>query len=108
MKYIRIFVVLIFGMAVFSSSLHADTKKGQRLYLKNCKKCHGNGAEGAVLHTQAEWKKLFANDAQGMIDAHKGTTGEKKITPKFLKKRGKHLFDFLHEYASDSGNVPSC
>lgn len=43
-----------------------------------------------------------------MVNAHKGTNGEKKMSPKFFEKNGEHIFDFLHEYANDSGNVPSC
>jgi hypothetical protein len=43
-----------------------------------------------------------------MVEVHKGTEGEKKMSPKFFEKTGEHIFDFLHEYANDSGNVPSC
>jgi len=108
MKFNRIIVAILFGVFAFFSSAQADVKKGQKLYLKACKSCHGNGTKGAALHSQAEWKKLFENNAQGMVDAHKGTKGEKKMSPKFFEKRGSDIFDFLYEYANDSGNVPSC
>jgi len=108
MKFNRLVVTVLFSMVAFFATAQADAKKGQKLYLKACKKCHGNGTKGAALHSQAEWTKLFANDAQGMVDAHKGTAGEKKMSPKFFKKKGSDIFDFLHEYANDSGNVPSC
>ena len=108
MKFNRLVVAVLFGMVAFFSTVHADAKKGQKLYLKACKACHGNGTKGAAMHSQAEWKKLFENGAQGMVDAHKGTAGEKKMSPKFFEKKGPDIFDFLHEYANDSGNVPSC
>ncbi len=108
MKFNRLVVTVLFSMVAFFSAAQADAKKGQKLYLKACKACHGNGTKGAAMHSQAEWTKLFENDAAGMVEAHKGTKGEKKMSPKFFKKRGQHIFDFLHEYANDSGNVPSC
>lgn len=108
MKFNRLAVTAILGACVFFSTAHADVKKGQKLYLKACKECHGNGTKGAAMHSQAEWKKLFENNAKGMVDAHKGTDGENKMSPSFFEKNGEHIFDFLHEYANDSGNVPSC
>ena len=108
MKFNRLIVAVLFGVVAFFTTAQADVKKGQKLYLKACKNCHGNGTKGAAMHSQAEWKKLFADGATGMVDAHKGTPGEKKMSPKFFEKSGEHIFDFLHEYANDSGNVPSC
>ena len=108
MKFNRLVVAVLFGMVAFFSTVHADAKKGQKLYLKACKNCHGNGTKGAAMHSQAEWTKLFANGAEGMVNAHKGTEGEKKMSPKFFEQKGQDIFDFLHEYANDSGNVPSC
>ena len=108
MKFNRLMIAVAFSAVALFTTAQADVKKGQKLYLKACKSCHGNGTKGAAMHSQAEWKKLFANGAEGMVNAHKGTPGEKKMSPKFFEKAGEHIFDFLHEYANDSGNVPSC
>jgi len=97
-------------MGLFSTSASASIKKGSKLYLKNCKKCHGNGAKGAAMHTQAEWLKFFENDAAALVEAHKSDEKAMKFfnKKKFKTKYAPNLKDFLHEYGSDSGNVPSC
>ena len=100
-------VALLVG-TVFVPSLSADIKKGQKAYLKQCKKCHGNGTKGAAMKTQEEWSTAFADNNSGFKHWHKGTKGEKYAEGKKFKKYAPHLKDFLHEYASDSGNVPSC
>lgn len=93
---------------MFASTANADIKKGQKAYLKQCKKCHGNGTKGAAMKTQEEWAAAFADDGAGFKAWHKGTKGEKYAEGKKFKKYAEHLKDFLYEYASDSGNVPSC
>ncbi len=101
--------LVAFGM--LSSVAYADgnIKKGQKTYLKKCKKCHGNGTKGAAMHSQDEWTALFADDAKAMIDAHKDDKKSKKyFGSKKFKKYAPHLKAFLWEYANDSGNVPSC
>lgn len=95
---------LLFG----ASAAMADAGKGQKFYLKMCKKCHGNGTKGAAMKTQDEWEELFEENGAMIIDAHKGTKGEALFNGDQFKKRAEHLKDFLYEYGSDSGNVPSC
>ena len=102
-----ILVALLFSSA-FTSTLSADIKKGQKAYLKQCKKCHGNGTKGAAMKTQDEWEAAFTDENAGFKVWHKGTKGEKYANSKKFKKYAPHLKDFLYEYASDSGNVPSC
>jgi len=99
----------IVAVGLLSSTASANIKKGSKIYLKKCKKCHGSGAKGAAMHTQDEWAALFANDAETIIAPHKGTKAEKYFAKdKFKTKYAPHLKDFLYEYGSDSGNVPSC
>lgn len=86
----------------------ADIKKGQKAYLKQCKKCHGNGTKGAAMKTQDEWEEAFEDDAEIFKEWHQGTKAEKYSQGKKFKKYAPHLKDFLYEYGSDSGNVPSC
>jgi cytochrome c5 len=102
---------LLLSIATFASlatSANAEIKKGQKGYLKTCKKCHGNGTKGASMHTQDEWTELFADEAELIKEKHEGTKAEKFFGKKKFKKLAPHLKDFLFQYGSDSGNVPSC
>lgn len=96
------------AILVCVSSAQADIKKGQKAYLKQCKKCHGNGTKGSAMQTQDGWTAAFENDAEVFKKWHAGTKGEKYTNSKKFKRSAPHLKDFLFQYASDSGNVPSC
>lgn len=97
------------ALGFFSSAANADIKKGQKAYMKTCKKCHGNGTKGAALKTQAQWKAAFANDAKIFKEWHKDDKKANKfVHSKKFKKLAPHLKDFLYQYGSDSGNIPSC
>jgi len=100
---ITLFTVVI-GLSFVSTSLFASSSKGQKIIIKKLKKpCGFNGAVLAKKHTQFEWKALE--------DAGKLNDELVKICPKaksIKKKYVKHVYDFLYNYASDSGNVPSC
>lgn len=91
-----------------TSTLNADIKKGQRAYLKQCKKCHGNGTKGAAMKSQDEWEELFDENGKMIKAAHAGTKGELYINGTKFEKSAPDLKDFLYEYGNDSGNVPSC
>ncbi|WP_458700116.1 hypothetical protein ACKGJI_09830 [Sulfurospirillum sp. 1307] len=113
MKRLLALLITAFMMVgVMSSSALADAAKGQKYYLKYLKKTTGiNGAKFAVQHTQAEWKALFANGGEKFIDEYSAKYPKAKAffaKDKFKKKYMKHIADFCIEYASDSGNVPSC
>ncbi len=106
MKY---FVLVVLSLILGVSSASADIKKGQKVYLKKCKKCHGNGTKGAAMKSQDEWEEAFEDDAEIFIEWHKGTKAEKFVSgDKFKTKYAPNLKDFLYEYGNDSGNVPSC
>ena len=105
---IKSVLVALLLSSAFVPTLSADIKKGQKAYLKQCKKCHGNGTKGAAMKTLEEWTAAFVDDNAGFKAWHKDTKGEKYANGKKFKKYSEHLKDFLYEYASDSGNVPSC
>jgi len=101
-----LFVALI-GLTFATTTVSADAGKGQKIILKKLKKaCIKAGIEnGGVLakkHTQAEWKAIQESDK---LNDELATLcpGAKKLKPKYAV----HTFDFLYNYASDSGNVPS-
>ena len=102
-KFTKLALAALLGLAVFSTTASADVKKGQKLYMKKMKAaCGFTGAKFAAKHTQDEWEAIkgagkFAEEAA-------------KICPglKLKDKYVPHIYDFAYEYASDSGNVPSC
>lgn len=98
--------VIAFGMMATTAS--ADIRKGQKIYLKTCKNCHGNGTKGAAMHTQAEWEALFANGGEKIIAKHTGSKVEGYFGGSGFSGSAQDLRDFLFEYGNDSGNVPSC
>ena len=93
--------------AIMAAPAFASVEAGQKLYLKSCKSCHGNGVKGSSMATQAGWDKWFTNDGAPLIDKHKATPAAAYFNGAF-KNQQKDLHDFLKEYGSDSGNVPAC
>lgn len=104
----KIALIAAAAMAFVATDACAGVEKGQKLYLKACKACHGNGVKGAAMNTQAGWDKVFANGAKSLVDKHQK---DPKAAAYFNGAFGNHkddLHDFLKEYGSDSGNVPAC
>ncbi len=102
-KFTKLAVAALFAFAVVSTTASADVAKGQKLYSKKLKAaCGFTGAKFAAKHTQDEWAALKES----------GKIGEEIATlcpgAKFKDKWADDIFDFANEYASDSGNVPSC
>ena len=102
-KTTKIAVAALLGLAVLSTTASADANKGKKLYMKKMKSaCGMSGAKFSAKHDQAGWEKIkgagkFAEEAA-------------KICPG-LKLKDKYIndvYDFAYEFASDSGNVPSC
>lgn len=110
-KVIGLLVTVLFIAGFMSTNALADASKGQKYYLKYMKNDSGmNGAKFASQHTQAEWKALFDDKAEKFVAEYskkypgldaflKGDKFEKFIPD---------IKDFCIEFASDSGNVPSC
>ncbi|MBP6163535.1 MAG: cytochrome C [Aliarcobacter sp.] len=106
MKLLKVIMAGTLALGIATSSLSADAVKGQKLYSKLLKDpCGMTGAKFAAKHSQEEWKALKAS----------GKFEEEviKICPNV--KAGdikdsvqEHIIDFAVEFASDSGNVPSC
>ncbi len=97
-------LIAFMGLFVFTNSAFADAAKGQKIIIKKLKKdCGFNGAVLASKHTQDEWKKI--NDKGALNDEIL------KLCPKASPLKDSyipHVYDFLFDYASDSGNIPSC
>jgi hypothetical protein len=103
-KFTKLALATLLGMAVMTTTASADADKGQKIYSKKLKEtCGMTGAEFAAKHTQDEWTAIV--DESKLADEITTVCGEGAAVKE--KKLG-HLGDFVKEYASDSGNVPSC
>ena len=99
----KLAVAALLGLALLSSTASADVKKGQKIYLKKLKApCNMGGAKFAHIHTLDVWESIH--------EAGKFAAEVTKICPKakIKSKYVPHVYDFVYEYASDSGNVPAC
>ena len=47
-KSTSVLLASVVALGMFASTANADIKKGQKAYLKQCKKCHGTGTKGAA------------------------------------------------------------
>jgi hypothetical protein len=105
-KLLKLVLAAGVAMMLVNTTASASVKKGQKLYAKKLKKaCGFSGAKMAAKHSQDDWTSLkengkLANEIQTICPSAK----EKSLKGKYLD----HYYDFFNEYASDSGNVPSC
>ncbi len=101
---IKIALAALVMLTMSATTLSADVAKGQKLYLKKLKgACGINGAKMATKHTQDEWEAVKDNLAEE-IKSICPKAKDSALKDKYLQ----HYYDFFYEYASDSGNVPSC
>ena len=103
-KLLSILFVLIIAVGFVSAPAFADVQKGQKIFIKLMKRdCGFTGGEMAKKHTQEEWKAI--NDAGKLNEEMlKECPEAKPLKDRYLP----HVYDFLYNYASDSGNVPAC
>ncbi len=102
-KLLTLIFAVVVGLSFVSTASFAGAAKGQKLFIKKMKKpCGFSGGVMAKKHTQGEWKAIQ--------DAGKLNDELISFCPKAKPLKAKyvsHVYDFLHNYASDSGNVPS-
>ena len=106
MKLLKIVIAGALALGIASTSLSADSVKGQKFFSKLLKEpCGMTGAKFAAKHTQEEWTQIkeagkFGDEIIKICPNVKaGDVSESAI---------EHIFDFSKEFASDSGNVPAC
>ena len=106
MKLLKILAASTLALAIASTTSFADVTKGQKAFIKFLKEpCGMDGAKFALKHTQAEWRQIKADgkaEAEIMKICPNVKAGD--IKEALLD----HVMDFSIEFASDSGNVPSC
>lgn len=104
MKKLTVLITLALFLGFAVSPAFADVNKGQKIFIKMMKKpCGFNGGEMAKKHTQAEWEEINANGSLNE-ELLKQCPDAKPLNERYLP----HVYDFLYNYASDSGNVPAC
>lgn len=100
----KLLTVLI--TSLITTSLYADIDQGKKIYMKKLKSpCGIKGTDFTGKHTQDEWENIYEsgkykNEVLKLCPKLK----EEKLKDKWIKD----LYHFSWEYASDSGNVPSC
>jgi hypothetical protein len=106
MRLLKIIMTGSLVLGVAATSLSADAVKGQKLFSKILKDpCGMTGAKFAAKHTQDEWKELKASgkfEAEVIKICPNVKAGD--LSPSAIE----NIIDFSIEFASDSGNVPSC
>lgn len=97
---------------VFLVSLEGAVYKGHILYVKQCKKCHGQGQVFITSKNQATWERMMSNNGEPVAKLHLYSEDAKEVHDYFgsraWQRHANDLRDFMVEYASDSGNVPAC
>jgi len=92
-------------LSLGSTVANASAAKGQKLYQKKLKKvCGMNGGVFAAKHTQDEWDEIGVDGMAKEIKKFCPNVKSKSLRSKYLKD----YLDFVHDFASDSGAVPSC
>jgi len=102
-KMTKLALAALLGMAVLSTTASADAVKGKKIYQKKLKAaCGFTGAKFSVKHTQDEWEQI--KGAGKFQDEVAKICNGAKLKDKYVND----VYDFAYEFASDSGNVPSC
>jgi hypothetical protein len=104
-NFLKIVLAGVIASAFVTTVASADAAKGQKLYKKKLKDaCGFNGAEFAKKHTVDEWKAIGVAGMAKEIKTLCPSAPDNALKEKFLQ----HYLDFSINFASDSGNVPSC
>lgn len=106
----KVALSVIIGLGLLATTASADADKGQRIYQKKLKSvCGFSGGVFAAKHTQDEWTEAKDNGELGKVMTEACPAGKDFFdSSKFKKKFSSHLYDFVNDFASDSGNIPSC
>jgi len=105
----KFIIASLLGAGMLSTAVYADAAKGQRIYQKKLKEvCGMTGAVFAAKHTQMEWEEAKNGGSLADTMTEACPAGKSFFEGDGFKKYEEHLYDFVHDFASDSGNIPSC
>jgi len=95
-------ICVILGLILSSNITLADVAKGQKIYLKKMRtKCAMTGSEFAGKYSQDQWEEIY--DAGKLKEEIKKICHGYTISDQDLP----HVYDFVYEYANDSGKIPN-
>lgn len=105
-KILKVALGAVILLGVSATTVSADADKGLKLYSKNLKgSCGISGAVMSSKHTQSEWEEIYnAGTLKAKIKEICPSVTDDALKDNFMI----HYYDFFHNFASDSGNVPSC
>jgi hypothetical protein len=102
-------LVALLSVSVLSISASADAEKGKKLYQKNLKEvCGFTGAVFAAKFKQADWDKAYKAGTLNKKMEEACPAGKEYFESDKFKKTEEHMYNFVHDFAKDSGNIPSC
>jgi len=105
----KIALAALLGLTLFSTTASADAEKGKKLYQKNLKEtCGFTGGVFAAKYKQADWDKAYKAGTLNKKMTEACPAGKDFFESDKYKKIETHLYDFVHDFARDSGNIPSC
>ncbi|MFA6143718.1 MAG: cytochrome C [Sulfurimonas sp.] len=105
----KVAVATILGVSLLSTSAFADAEKGKKLYQKNLKEtCGITGGVFAAKFKQADWDKAYKAGTLDKKMTEACPAGKAYFESDKFKKTEEHMHDFVHDFAKDSGNIPSC
>jgi hypothetical protein len=106
----KIAMSVIVGLALLATAASADADKGKRIYQKKLKSaCGFSGGVFAAKHSQDEWTEAKEDGTLSEMMTEACPAGKDFFeSEKFKKKFSSHLYDFVNDFASDSGNIPAC
>lgn len=102
-------MITLLTASVLTTSAFADAEKGKKLYQKNLKEtCGITGGVFAAKFKQAEWDKAYKAGTLNKKMTEACPAGKAYFESDKFKKTEEHMHDFVHDFAKDSGNIPSC
>lgn len=104
MKHLLLLLTIAALVAALASPvLAASSRKGKRLFKKECKTCHVQDAAGGKLSplqkTQAQWRAYFKDDQHKV---------KPEVWEKLDKKDRENLLKFFLDFALDSDQPETC
>lgn len=108
-RFTKTAMAAFLSLSVFASSASADAEKGKKLYQKNLKEtCGISGGVFAAKFKQADWDKAYKAGTLNKKMTEACPAGKEFFESDKFKKVESHMYDFVHDFAKDSGNIPSC
>lgn len=102
-RLLQILTIMIVIIALALPVVAASSRRGKKVYKKNCKSCHTRKGEGGKLSplqkTQAQWRTYFKKDQHKDIP---------EIWEKMSKKERKDMLKFFLDFALDSDQPETC